>query len=149
MAGHPTIGGVLGARVRRWGRGFAALVGALVGLTMLAVGAATPRAEAFPVEQLARGEEVWKSICSRCHGPESDNPDAPLLLRPNAFKTFANGADIFQYVRDSMPGDEPASLAEEQYWDVLAFLLAQQGISNGDAVLGPENAMSVPTTKAP
>jgi mono/diheme cytochrome c family protein len=116
---------------------------------MLAAGVTPPRADAFPAEQLARGEAVWKSICSRCHGPDSDNPDAPLLLRPNAFKTFANGADLFHYVQGSMPGDEPSSLADEQYWDVLAFLLSQQGITNGDTPLGPESAMGIPTTKVP
>ena len=121
-------------------RALAALGGALVGLASLAGGLATPPAEAFPAEQLARGEEVWNTTCNRCHGPESDNPDAPLLLRRGSLKNYANAADLFQYVQGSMPSDEPGSLPDEQYWDVLAFLIDRQGIPSGDAPLGPDNA---------
>ena len=127
-------------------RALAALGGALVGLASLAGGLATPPAEAFPAEQLARGEEVWATTCNRCHGPESDNPDAPLLLRQGSLKNYANAADLFHYVRESMPSDEPGSLADEQYWDVLAFLIDRQGILTSDVPLGPDNARDVQTS---
>ena len=91
-------------------------------------------------------------------------PHARFLCRPLVVgalalsAAFARGADapsvpeppaaLFQYVQGSMPNDEPSSLADEQYWDVLAFLITQQGVQTGAAPLGPETAMNVPT-KAP
>ena len=121
--------------------GAAVLVGgALFGLAAVIVGAATPTARAFPMDQVARGEEVWNAHCTRCHGPESDNPESPPLLNPGALKNYSTAAALFEYVQGSMPQDEPASLSNEQYWDVLAFLIDRQGIPSGDAPLGPDNA---------
>jgi mono/diheme cytochrome c family protein len=122
-----------------------ALFVAVAGSALLVGGYATPAAQAFPTDQLARGEEVWNAVCVRCHGPGSDNPDAPLLQRPGAFRSYANAADLFQYVQGSMPADEPMTLQDQQYWDVLAFLLSQQGITSGTP-LGPDNAATVPTS---
>ena len=122
-----------------------ALFVAVAGSALLVGGYATPAAEAFPADQLARGEEVWAANCIRCHGPGSDNPDAPNLQRPGAFRTYPSAADLFQYAQTSMPSDQPATLLDEQYWDVLAFLLSQQGITSGTP-LGPDNAATVPTS---
>ncbi len=101
-------------------------------------------AAAFPAEQVARGEEVWKSICSHCHAIGSDNPDAPRLLEPPPIKSFATALGMFQYVRDSMPYDDPGTLSEQQYWDAIAFILTQKGVLGSDAPLGPDNAKDVP-----
>jgi hypothetical protein len=39
----------------------------------------------------------------------------------------------------------PGSLPEQDYWDVLAFILQQQGIDR-DVELGPATAVDIPTT---
>lgn len=119
-------------------------VGALVGVSLLAWSAAPPSAAAFPPDQVARGEEIWNNVCARCHAAGSDNPDAPKLLEPPPIKSFRSAAAMFQYVRESMPYDEPGTLREEQYWDLIAFILGHKGVPSGDAPLGPDNAGTVP-----
>jgi mono/diheme cytochrome c family protein len=124
--------------------------GMAIGTVVLALSAlaapflAAP-ARAYPPDQLARGEAVWNAVCAECHGPSSTDPDAPLLLTPGSLKSFPHAAAAFQYARDSMPVDAPGSLAEQDYWDVMAFILQQQGIDR-DVQLGPDTAGDVPTT---
>ena len=118
---------------------------ALLGAWTFAAGLIAAPALAYPPDQLARGEQVWQAVCAECHGPESTNLDAPLLLSPGALKSYPHAAAAHQYIRDSMPNDEPGSLTEQEYWDVLAFLLVQQGVER-DVELGPATAGEIPTT---
>lgn len=119
-------------------------VPALGALTLLTTATSQP-ASALPADQVARGEAVWNRVCVECHGPDSTNLDAPLLLRPAALKRYPTAAAAVQYVMESMPYEEPGSLPEQDYWDVIAFLLAQEGISLGETPLGPDTAGNVPT----
>jgi mono/diheme cytochrome c family protein len=127
------------------GLGRRQLGAAAIGALALVAGIGVPAASAFPPDQVARGEEVWNRICVECHGPDSTNVDAPLLLRPDSLRRFPNAAAAHKYISESMPNETPGSLSQEEYWDVIAFLLARNGISGGETPLGPETAASVPT----
>jgi cytochrome c len=123
----------------------AAVLGTLMlGLSALVLALGPLTVSAFAPDQVARGEEVWNNVCARCHAAGSDNPDAPKLLEPPPIKSFVSAAGMFQYVQESMPYDEPMTLSQEQYWDVVAFILAQKGVSIGETPLGPDNAQSTP-----
>lgn len=125
------------------------MAGALVGALSVATLLTAQPARAFPPDQVTKGEEVWKSICMECHGPASTNADAPKLLRQAALNGFPTAQATFEYVRDSMPYDNPGTLQEQQYWDVLAFLLSKHGVGMGDAPLGPDTAGGIPAVADP
>lgn len=125
------------------------LVGMSVGLALLGSVSFSPLlgarlAQAIPPDQVARGQDVFNAACAECHGPDSTNLDAPLLLRPNSLRRFPDAAAAYRFISTEMPGETPGSLPPEQYWDVVAFLLTQSGISTGDVPLGPENAPATP-----
>ena len=122
-----------------------ALGAALLAVGALAASLTAAPARAYPPDQLARGELVWNQVCAECHGPMSTDPDAPLLRTPGSLKSFPHAAAAFQYARDSMPVDTPGSLPEQDYWDVLAYILNQQGLVH-DVQLGPDTAGAIPTT---
>jgi mono/diheme cytochrome c family protein len=115
------------------------------GLFALTATTGVQPAQAFPPDQVERGAAVWNNVCAQCHGPDSTNEDAPLLLRPDSLRRFPHAAAAFKYVSESMPSETPGSLTQEEYWDVLAFLLANNGVSEGDSPLGPDTAAGVPT----
>jgi mono/diheme cytochrome c family protein len=102
-------------------------------------------ARAFPRDQLARGEQVWNNVCATCHGPDSTNVDAPLLLKPNALANYPNAQEAVLYARDNMPNDNPASLPEQDYYDAIAYILVQQGLPRYDFPLSPDSAGNVKT----
>ena len=118
---------------------------AAAGLFALTATVGVQPARAFPPDQVARGEGVWNNVCAQCHGPDSTNDDAPLLLRPDSLRRFPHAAAAFKYVSESMPSETPGSLTQEEYWDVIAFLLANNGVGAGDAPLGPDTAAGTPT----
>src|SRR4051794_25801062 len=75
-------------------------------LTILSVTSTQP-ARAFPGDQLAHGEQVWNNVCATCHGPDSTNNDAPLLLNPGTLVNYPNALEATLYARDNMPDDNP------------------------------------------
>ena len=113
-------------------------------LAILATTGSQP-ARAFPGDQLARGEQVWNNVCSTCHGPDSTNVDAPLLLKPNALGNYPNAQEAVLYARDNMPNDNPGSLPEQDYYDAIAYILVQQGLPRYDFPLSPDTAGNVKT----
>lgn len=123
----------------------AQLGAAAAGLLVLTASIGVQPARAFPPDQVTRGEGVWNRVCAECHGPDSTNLDAPLLLRPDSLRRFPHAAAAHKYISESMPSETPGSLTQEEYWDVIAFLLAQNGVGEGDAPLGPETAATIPT----
>lgn len=116
-----------------------------IGLALASAVIGAQTARAFPPEQIARGEAVFNRVCAECHGPDSTDPDAPLLLRQDSLRRFPTAAAAHQYISKEMPSKEPGSLPAEEYWDVIAFLLAQSNLGAGDTVLGPETAAGFAT----
>lgn len=67
--------------------------------------------------QAGRGEAVYRKTCLECHVPED--------YKGEAFRSkFVGGTvyDMWEQIRSSMPQDNPGSLTNEQYTDVVAYL---------------------------
>lgn len=95
------------------------------------------RSGVYSREQANRGQEVFLGTCKNCHTTEFHATDA--------FTTKWNGkplSELFQYIRDQMPKNEPGTLTAEEYADVLAYLLRQNRMPAGEADL-PADADAV------
>jgi mono/diheme cytochrome c family protein len=66
--------------------------------------------------QAARGQAVFKTSCSTCHGPEDFSGDSFL----GAWDA-STVLDLFSTMQTKMPMDNPGSLQPEQYVDVIAY----------------------------
>jgi mono/diheme cytochrome c family protein len=76
--------------------------------------------------QAARGETVYKASCLECHVP-ADYTD-------EAFKSkFVGGSafDMYDLIKSSMPQNNPGSLSNTQYADVVAYLFKLNGLPTG------------------
>jgi cytochrome c5 len=72
----------------------------------------------YTAAQAVRGEETYMNICVSCH-------PAGTYTTP-AFRTAWHGrplSDLFTQVSETMPKQEPASLSEKEYAQVIAYLL--------------------------
>jgi mono/diheme cytochrome c family protein len=78
-------------------------------------------------EQATRGEELYASMCVKCHGATlQGNGEGALPLTGATFKSTWNGVSLgamFDRVRLSMPQDKPATMTRQQVADLLAFIL--------------------------
>ena len=90
----------------------------------------------FSVAQADRGEERFKKTCSSCHTANE--------FAGNAFSDRWEGqtlGDLFAYLSDAMPADDPGGLKPEEYANVIAFFLGQNGYPVGNDELPADPAV--------
>jgi mono/diheme cytochrome c family protein len=88
-----------------------------------------------------RGAKIFADNCASCHGDKGEGSgggpavvgkDALPVDPPKGAKTrtmkFNNAMDVYKYIKDQMPQDNPGGLKDEEYWDVLAFDLKANGV---------------------
>jgi S-disulfanyl-L-cysteine oxidoreductase SoxD len=94
--------------------------------------------------QVNAGRDVYLHECARCHGPiDGEGLTAPPLFGAEPAKklaSFQTSQALYTFIRFAMPQDKPGSLLEEDYWAVLAFVLARNGFIAEDFAVGPETA---------
>ena len=95
----------------------------------------TTRSGVYSREQANRGQDVYMGMCKNCHTPE--------FHTAAAFTTKWNGkplSELYEYIRDQMPKNEPGSLLPEEYADVLAYVLKLNRMPEGPAELPPDES---------
>lgn len=82
----------------------------------------------YSAEQASRGAAVYSAACIACHGQDlGGNSNAPGL-RGMGFMFLWEGrslGEFFAKLRAEMPTDRPAQLPEQDYRDVVAYILQQ------------------------
>lgn len=98
--------------------------------------------QTYPVED----QNCW---ISGCHGKRPyDNgftlPTAiPAIVGPNTLQKFETAASLRSYIFAAMPYWKPASLTEEETWQVTAYILRESKRLPADMELNASNAASV------
>jgi hypothetical protein len=75
----------------------------------------------------------YSQHCATCHGGQLQNGGAPPLIG-ESFKDRWNSRPVggfYDYVHQTMPLGDAASLAPGVYVDIVAFILAQNGFPTG------------------
>lgn len=94
-----------------------------------------PPARAFyTAEQAERGERLFSTVCSACHGgSEFRGPIFALTWMAEPV------GHLFEHVSTTMPQDRPGSLSSGEYASILAYFLRVNGREAGELEL-PANA---------
>lgn len=108
------------------------------------------------------GAEVYERACARCHGPTGTEGPYDVLVRPEPRDSFPFGrrpeltstignywpyaTTVFDYVRRTMPFDDPGSLDDDEVYAVTAWLLWRNELVDEDAVM---NAETLPAVEMP
>jgi len=91
------------------------------------------QAGVFTDAQAKRGEQTYAGICKSCHTP-TEHTGAAFNQSWNAHPL----SDLFHYLRESMPKDDPGSLDPYDAADVIAFLLKLNAMPAGTTELAPD-----------
>jgi mono/diheme cytochrome c family protein len=92
------------------------------------------RAGVYTAEQATRGRDIYAGMCQSCHAAASHTGVT--------FKNSWGGRplwELFAFMRERMPKNEPGSLAPEEYADVLAYLLSINAMPPGTHELEPDS----------
>ena len=111
----------------------------------------------------ARGATVYAAKCASCHGARGEGQASyPRLIGTEPRAGFHFGTDakvpktignywpyattLYDYVHRAMPLTAPGSLSPTEVYSLVAFLLAQNNVIPGNAVM---NASTLPKVQMP
>src|SRR5271170_2766508 len=88
----------------------------------------------FTAAQADAGRQAFISHCMMCHGDKLEGiGDAQKLVGKDFVDAWGHDTtkDLFSAVRVEMPQNDPASLSDEMYLNLVAFLLHANGARTG------------------
>ena len=89
----------------------------------------------YTERQANRGARVYRTICESCHAPKLEGSETGPTLLGEEFLEGWDGevlSELMLLMVDTMPENDPGGLSEQEYTDVLAYLLQQNGYPPGD-----------------
>jgi mono/diheme cytochrome c family protein len=91
----------------------------------------------FTAEQVARGKEKAAAECAACHGAGLKGDVAPTLVGADFIDHWydARLGELALRIQNTMPQTAPGSLKPEEYADIIAFVLAENGFPAGSETL--------------
>lgn len=84
----------------------------------------------YTAAQAARGEQTYMNVCVSCHPPGT--------YKAAAFRAKWNLtllSDLYGFVSNMMPKNEPGTLEDEEYAAVIAYILKINGAPPGKTAL--------------
>ena len=97
----------------------------------------------FSAAQARRGRRVYTQNCESCHGPELKGGEmAPSVAGSDfiVFWTELPVGSLFERIKVSMPEDGPGRLTDEEYIDVVAYLLEANDYPAGEEDMPADKA---------
>ena len=94
--------------------------------------------------QASRGEFIYEGACGFCHGYRldgaADDPDmrsSPPLARTKFLRDWEGRslAVLFELTKTTMPEDNPGSLTDKEFVDVIAYMLSVSNLPAGSIEL--------------
>ena len=87
----------------------------------------------YTAAQAARGQDVYAATCAQCH-TMAQHSGGTFAAAWNNRKVF----DLYDIVSNTMPLDNPGGLSEQEYIDVVAYMLQLNGAPPGKSALGTD-----------
>lgn len=112
----------------------------LVPILLLAVSSAVAQTQpggGYTTAQASRGATVYTQSCLSCHGANLQGESGPPLAGQTFRQAYGAGtaAQLYDFISRQMPQNKPASLSQQQYLDVTAYMLSRNGLPPGNAPL--------------
>ena len=89
----------------------------------------------YTMAQASRGENHFQNICSACHNAT----DFTGSHFSHSWGSRTVG-DIHEFISDNMPMDAPGSLTAQEYTDIVAYFIRQNGYPAGQTELPTSTA---------
>ncbi len=96
----------------------------------------------FTQAQVNAGKATYDTACKTCHD---------MRFYRDALKSWDGQPVLWMWetILGTMPADNPGSLMLEEYTDVVAYILSENGFPTGESALDPDGNMADITIVAP
>lgn len=91
-------------------------------------------------------QNCWQSGCHASNHPPGGfvfPRYVPSVVSPGMVARFETARDLHQFLKEKMPWQAPGSRSEDEYWQLTAFLLRENGIDPGPANLDESRAAAI------
>jgi S-disulfanyl-L-cysteine oxidoreductase SoxD len=88
----------------------------------------TTKTGVYSQSQALRGEDVYVAYCKQCHTPQSHT--GPVFVAAWHGKKLS---ELVAFIKERMPKNEPGSLSDDEYVDVMTYLLKLNQMPAGKA----------------
>jgi alcohol dehydrogenase (cytochrome c) len=125
--------------------GAAIALGAL-GATAMGQGATTSASGPFTQAQATAGHQAFDNNCAPCHLQDmSGTNDAPALAGTPFMGAWGKRttAALYSKIATTMPLGAGGSLSQQQYADIVAYILSRNGARAGNAALTPTSSVQI------
>jgi alcohol dehydrogenase (cytochrome c) len=116
-------------------------LGAL-GATAVGQGASGP----FTAAQVASGHQQFDANCAACHLQDlAGTNDAPALAGSAFMGAWGKRttAQLYSKIATTMPAGAGGSLSQQQYTDIVAYILSRNGANAGNSAFTPTSAVQI------
>jgi mono/diheme cytochrome c family protein len=96
-------------------------------------GARTTLSGVYTAEEASAGKEMYSGLCAGCHTAASHT--GPTFKKKWTGRQLS---DLFTFMRTMMPKNDPASLSDEDYGVLLAYMLQMNRMPAGRAYLSTD-----------
>ena len=122
----------------------------IAGFVLLACAAPAQELPAGPFNaaQVDAGRAAYIDHCMMCHGAKLQGlGEAQALVGKDFVDLWGHdtAGELYTSVRIEMPQNDPGSLSDEMYLNLVAFLLHANGAKTGTVPLDPKSAVKIET----
>ena len=104
----------------------------------------TPATSTYTQEQFDSGQTEYNENCAACHGISLENGSAPALTTPMFRRSWSqvntSTADLFYIISSSMPPGGIDRLPDQQYLNIMAYILGNNNVLPGTEELSSDSA---------
>jgi PQQ-dependent dehydrogenase (methanol/ethanol family) len=97
----------------------------------------------YTAAQMSQGRWEYAQKCAVCHGAQLQGAGGPSLKGKQFIERWEGKklSDLYEFVHGDMPLGLGASLPSQEYADIVAFVLAQNGLPAGTDMFTPKSPM--------
>jgi S-disulfanyl-L-cysteine oxidoreductase SoxD len=92
---------------------------------------------------------------SKCHSPNKLTGsftfprEVPAVIGPGILQSFGTASGLHDFIKSRMPYQAPGSLSDDQYWELTAFLMRENGYDLGRKKLDASVAKQIDFARPP
>lgn len=99
-------------------------------------------------EAASRGQGIFAANCAGCHGDRGQGGIGPVVIGAgSSLGKFNTARRLLDYISTAMPKNRPGRLAQPEYQQVLAYLLAQNGYVTSSEVFDTNGLDRITVTR--
>jgi cytochrome c len=110
---------------------------------------------AYTTDQASKGKELYGKYCAVCHGANGEGGavpqqfgklaglKAPPVAGPGYLPGMKTAGQTYSFAKKNMPANNPGSLKDNEYLDIIAFALQANNVKPDGKPLTPDSAKKI------